>query len=126
MGDEVSTRDNDSLRYLEANAVECPTGKLEGLSLFSQDDEALGAINGVLIDPATRQLRYFVVEAPRLLSRRRYLVSADTPAVMIPEDHALRVDVPYDHIQRERFDSRSVPRFSDDDLMTALFSSHTP
>jgi hypothetical protein len=123
MSHELSTHDNDSLRYLEANAVDCPAGKLDGFSLLSQDEEALGAIDGVLIDPARRQIRYFVVEAPRLLSRRRYLVSADTPAVMVPEDHALRVEVPSDRIPRERFDSRSVPRFSDDDLLTALFSS---
>jgi hypothetical protein len=59
-----------------------------------------------------------------MFNRRRYLVPADGPAVMVPEDRALRVDVSSDNIERQRFDSRSVPRFSDDDLMTALFSSH--
>ena len=127
MGNQVSTAETDSLRYLEANAVNCPTGKLEGLCVVSQDDEALGVVNGVLIDPVTRKLRYFVVEAARLfnLHRRRYLVSADTPAVMLPDDR-LRVEEPFENIERQRFDSRAVPRFSDDDLMTAMFSGSMP
>jgi hypothetical protein len=122
MGNQVNTANTDSLRYLEANAVDCPTGKLEGLSIVSQDDEALGVVSGVLIDPVTRKLRYFVVEAARLFNRRRYLVSADTPAVMSPDDNTLRVEEPFESIERQRFDSRSVPRFSDDDLMAALFA----
>lgn len=124
MSNEASTDDANSLRYLDAKAVECPAGKLEGLSLVSRDDEALGKIDGVLIDPLTRKLRYFVVEAARLFNRRRYLVPVDGPAVMVPEDRALRVDASSDSIERHRFDSRSVQRFSDDDLMTALFSNH--
>ena len=122
MGKKVSTAETDSLRYLEAGAVDCPTGKLDGLSVVSQDDEALGVVSGVLIDPVTRQLRYFVVQAARLLNRRRYLVPADAPAVMSADDKTLRVEQPFESIERHRFDSRSVPRFSDEDLMTALFS----
>ena len=69
MGNQVSTANTDSLRYLEANAVDCPAGKLEGLHIVSQDDEALGVVNGVLIDPVSRKLRYFVVEAARLFNQ---------------------------------------------------------
>jgi PRC-barrel domain protein len=126
MSNEVSTDNADSLRYLDANAVECPVGKLEGLSLFSQDDEALGRIDGVLIDPTTRQLRYYVVDGSRLFYRRRYLVPADSPAVVLPDHKALRVDVPADSIERQRFDARAIPRFSDDDLLTAMFGNRTP
>jgi hypothetical protein len=95
------------------------------LSLFSKDDQALGLIDGVLIDPATRQLRYFVVEKDRIFNRRRYLVSAEMPAVVLPEEHALRVEIPSDCIERQRFDSRAVPRFSDDDLLRSMFSAYT-
>lgn len=126
MGMKVSTADDvdtDSLRYLDAEAVECPAGKLEGLSIFSKDDEAIGVIDGVLIDPPTRKLRYYVVEAARLFNRRRYLVPADMPAVIVPENRALRVDMTSESIERQRFDSRSVQRFSDDDLLAAMFSS---
>ena len=122
MSIEVNTENGESLRYLDATAVECPAGKLEGVSLVSKDDEALGVINGVLIDPNTRQVRYYVVDPARLFNRRRYLVSADMPAVVLPEDRMLRVELPSDSIERQRFDSRSVPRFSDDDLVAAMFA----
>jgi hypothetical protein len=125
VSNERHTAETDSLRYLEANAVECPGGKLEGVSLVSKDDEAIGAIDGVLIHPGTRQLRYFVVERPRLFNRRRYLVSADMPAIVMRDDRSVRVEVPLENVERERFDSRAVARFSDDDLLTAMFASHT-
>ena len=125
MSNEVNTDNADSLRYLDANSVECPVGKLEGLSLFSEDDEALGRIDGVLIDPTTRQLRYYVVDGSKLFHRRRYLVPADSPAVVLPEHRALRVSVPADSIERQRFDARAVQRFSDDDLLTAMFGNRT-
>ena len=126
MSNQVSTDDTEalSLRYLEANAVQCPAGRLEGLSILSQDDEAIGVVRGVLIDPMTRKLKYFVVQAARLFNRRRYLVPADTPAVILPDDHALRVEVPAESLERQRFDSRSVLHFSDDDLMTAMFAAN--
>jgi len=122
VGNEVNTADTDALRYLDGNAVELPGGKLEGVSLLSQDDQALGEIDGVLIDPASRQLRYFVVESARLFRRRRYLVPADNPAVFLPDGRTVRVEAPSDSITRERFDSRAVQTFSDDDLLTAMFS----
>jgi PRC-barrel domain protein len=123
MSKRVEHESAESLRYLDGTAVECAGGKLNGLSVFSQDDEALGVIDGVLIDPGTRRLRYYVVQAARMFNRRRYLVSADSPAIMMPDDRALRVEARSESIPRERFDSRSVPRFSDDDLLTAMFSS---
>ena len=124
MSKKVVTSSTESLRYLDANAVGCPPGTLEGLSLFDRDDEAIGLIDGVLIEPSTRQLRYYVVEAADFLRRRRFLVPADSPAVVLPEYKALRVDVAGDTVERQRFDSRSVARFSDDDLISAMFSDH--
>lgn len=123
MGNEVNTDDATSLRYLDANAVESPGGKLDGMSIVSRDDEAIGSIDGVLIHPGTRKIRYFVVDPPKLFNRRRYLVSADLPAVVVPDDRTLRLEVPYEDIERQRFDSRRVARFSDDDLLNAMFAT---
>jgi hypothetical protein len=124
MSNAVDTPESTGLRYLDANAVQWPGGNLEGLSLISLDDKQLGSIDGVLIDPVQRQVRYFVVDASRLFSRRRYLVPIDGVSIQEGVEGALRVEAPSESIDRMRFDSRSVPRFSDDDLMAALFSSH--
>jgi hypothetical protein len=125
MGNEVNTDNGEGLRYLDADSVECPVGTLNGLNLVSQDDEALGRIDGVLIDPTKRQIRYYVIDASRLFTRRRYLVPADSPAVVVPEHKVLRMEIRSDSINRQRFDERSVPRFSDDDLLTAMFAKKT-
>jgi hypothetical protein len=125
MGNEVNTENADSLRYIGAQAVQCQAGTLDGLSLYTQDEETLGTIDGVLIDPTKRQIRYYVVDGSRLFSRRRYLVPADAPTVVLPEDKAVRMDISADSIERQRFDERSVPRFSDEDLITAMFAPRT-
>jgi hypothetical protein len=130
MGSEVNTEvgvaekgQTESLRYLDASAVEYPAGKLEGVALLSQDEQTLGTIDGVLIDPATRTLRYFVVDADKLFRRRKYLVPADNSAVVMQSGRALRVEVPSTTIERQRFDARTVASFSDEDLVTAMFAT---
>jgi hypothetical protein len=125
MGKEVNTDNANSLRYLAAEAVSCPAGTLDGLSLYTQDEETLGTIDGVLINPSTRQVRYYVIDGSRLFSRRRYLVPADAPAVVLPEHKAVRMEIPANSIEPQRFDARSVPRFSDEDLVTAMFASRS-
>lgn len=112
-----------NLRYMAAADVAHPTGTLAGLTICTQDDEKLGAIGGVLLEPASRRVRYFVVEDAAMLSRRRYLLAADTPAVLDATDSKLRVDANAGDL--ERFDSRSFRTASDEDLVTAMFATPT-
>ena len=112
-----------NLRYMAATDVAHPTGTLAGLTICTQDDEKLGAIGGVLLEPESRRVRYFVVEDRAMLSRRRYLLAADTPAVLDTTDSKLRVDANAGDL--ERFDSRSFRAVSDEDLVTAMFATPT-
>lgn len=114
----------DSLCYLSAHEVRLPSGTLAGVSLCSLDDETLGTVDGVLIDPALRRVRYYVVESRGWLGSRRYLLSADEPAHLEPDDNILRVEADAESVSRRTFDPDSVREFSDEDLMTALFSTH--
>ena len=70
----------DALRYLDADQVKHPSGTLAGVQVCSSDDQALGAISGVLVEPASRRVRYFVVDRRVALLQRRYMLAADTPA----------------------------------------------
>ena len=94
-------------------------GTLAGLSLCTQEDEQLGSLEGVLIEPASRRIRYFVVERHTMLRRRRYLLAGDTPASIEAGDRKLRVMAHEEDL--ERFDTRSVQNFSDEDLLNAIF-----
>lgn len=120
MANEHRLTGTSDLRYLEATHVEHPLGTLAGLSMCTQEDEKLGSLEGVLVEPASRRLRYFVVKRPEMLRRRRYLLAADTPASIEAGDRKLRVMAREEDL--ERFDSRSVQNFSDDDVITAMFA----
>lgn len=110
----------DALRYLDADHVKHPSGTFAGLTVCSRDNQKLGAISGVLLEPASRRVRYFVVERRVAMMPRRYVLAADTPAVLEAEDQTLRILANVDDL--ERFDARKVERFSDDDAITAMFA----
>ena len=111
----------DALRYLDADQVKHPSGTLAGVTVCSSDDQTLGAISGVLVEPASRRIRYFVVDRRVALFPRRYMLAADTPAVLEAQDQKLRMLSNIDD-DLERFDARQVERFSEEDAITAMFS----
>ena len=110
----------DALRYLDADQVQHPSGTLEGVTVWGATDEKLGAISGVLVEPASRRVRYFVVKRGAALLPRRYVLAADTPAVLEAGDQKLRILLDVDRL--ERFDARQVERFSEEDAITAMFA----
>jgi hypothetical protein len=117
MANELPTP--DALRYLDADHVEHPSGTFAGVTVRSQDDQQLGSISGVLVEPTTRRIRYFVVKRSGLLSRR-YMLAADTPAVLEANDQQLRILSNVDDL--ERFEAQQVAPFSEEDAVTAMFA----
>ena len=116
-------RDRKQLCYLEASKVEGPGGDLGGLAVETQSDKTLGKLDGVLIDPAERRLRYYVVATPGLFRSRRYLLSADVPVRVEPDKQRLRVDAPNADVNlSDEFDLRTVRPFSSEDAIEAMFS----
>ena len=115
-------RDCSKLCYLEASRIEGPAGDLAGLTIQTHGDETLGKLNGVLINPSERRLRYFVVETPGLFRNRRYLLSADVPVQVDPEKQRLRVDaLNADAALSDEFDLRTVRPFCSEDVVDAMF-----
>ncbi len=115
--------DAGQLRYLAASRLESPAGDLGGATVETMGDETLGILDGVLIDPAERRLRYFVVETPGWVRRRRYLLSADVPVRMEPDHHRLCIDAHSSDVKLvDEFDEETVRPFSTDDAITAMFS----
>jgi hypothetical protein len=120
----MSTDSQFHLCYLGAGQVTGPSGGLQGVKLATEKDEALGTLDGVVIDPAERRIRYFVVQRQGWFRSRRILLSADRPAQMTDDRRTLRLPVDPDELTRcEEFDGTSIPAFSDEHLLTALFRS---
>lgn len=110
-----------TLRYLDATAVLSPAGELRDFQVSDIGGISLGRLAGFLVDPAARQLRYFVVEVARWLSRRRYLIPL-CPATLEAQRRTVKLDCdPVSKNDWREFDDRQFSRFSDDDLVDALF-----
>ena len=105
------------LRYLDADHVEHPTGTLKGLSVCTEENRSLGCLDGVLIEPSTRRVRYFVVDTATP-SQERCMLPADATVVLDIRGRTLRVDNAVDMEPLQE-----VQAFSDEDVMTALFRS---
>jgi hypothetical protein len=124
VGSERHTIDDDSgLCYLEAGNVKLPAGKLADLQLCSRDDQTLGAVEGVLIEPSARRVRYFVVKRSGWLRDARYLLPVEDLAHVDRERNVLQIDTCANDVPRHRFDPSAVRPFSDDDLLTVMFAS---
>ena len=110
-----------TLRYLDAAAVLGPAGELRDFQVSDGGGFSLGKLTGVVVDPAARQLRYFVVEVARWLSKRRYLIPL-CPATIEPQRRTVTLDCDVSAKNEWRkFDDHEFSRFSDDDLVDALF-----
>ena len=120
---KAKTIGESRLRFLHASRVDSPAGDLGSLQLHSQANQPLGTLNGVLIEPSARQVRYFVVETPGWFRNRRYLVPADCAAKVEEEGNTLRLDIEPDELPNlDEFDSQSVREYSDEDTIEAMFA----
>jgi hypothetical protein len=112
-----------TLRYLDAAAVSGPAGQLSEFQVSDQRGFSLGKLTGFVVDPATRHLRYFVVEVARWLSKRRYLIPL-CPAILEQQRRTVRLECDADARQDWReFDDELFSRFSDDDLVDVMFAN---
>jgi hypothetical protein len=115
---------NSALRYIAAEHVDTPLGRLDGTVLVGPSDETVGALDGMIIDPIERHVRYFVVRSRNWLKTRLQLVPA-APARLDSEHKTLHVDISAaDLPQLAEIRSDTFPRYSDDDLIAAMFSTH--
>ena len=112
------------LRYIAAHDVDTPTGRLDGTMLVSSGNEPVGTLDGMIIDPVGRHVRYFVVRSRNWLKSRLHLVPA-MPARLDSEHKTLHVDMKADdlsHLREIRPDT--FERYSDEDLIAAMFAGH--
>ena len=119
-----SSSEKARLRYLNATQIEGPLSSFDRLDVRSREDQTIGRFDGILIDPTERRVRYLVVddEAPR--SHHRYIVPL-APARLDAQRRALCVDMTTSDVEQcEDFEADTFPRFSDDDLVTAMFAAN--
>jgi uncharacterized protein YrrD len=109
------------LCYLKAQNVEIPAGKLADLEVCSRDDEKLGDLDGVLIEPSARRVRYLVVK-PSGWFRGRYLLPVQDVTRVERDQNVLRIEAPAAEVSRETFTPDAVRPFTDEDVITVMFA----
>ena len=116
---------SETLRFVKAEKVETPAGRLNDFVLISPSDATLGTVDGVIVNPLERQVRYYVVKAGRWFDGHRYLLPVTTARVA-PERHALQIDLePEDLNGLAEVNPHEFESFSDSDLVDAVFASQT-
>jgi hypothetical protein len=111
------------LRYIDAAHIETSVGKLNDIAIHTPTAGKVGKLDGIVFDPLGRHVCYFVVKGRRGLKSRQYLLPVTT-ARIDSEHRTLEVDLePEDLDQLSELRSETFPRFSDDDLISALFFS---
>jgi PRC-barrel domain len=119
----TSEKGHQTLCYLEAARVASPVGSLDGARLQCRSKEIIGRLEGVLIDPSERRLRFYVVKSVGWFRNKRYLLPADRIAQIEPVERTLRLDVDSHELKRcDEFDSEEIREFSDEDVVTAMFA----
>jgi PRC-barrel domain len=114
------TTDTSQLRFVDNSRLESPL--VEALHVRTQAGTSIGTFDGVIVDPVERRVRYLVVDRGRVFHKRCLI---PMPAARVDAaHHELRIDVDdTDTNAWERFDPVTFPTFSDDDLITAMFSA---
>jgi hypothetical protein len=109
------------LRYLDAERLDTSAGRLDDVLVVSPSHATLGKLDGVVVDPSRRQVRYYVFERAGWFSSRHYLLPLG-PARLLPDQRAVEVDLESDEIGKlEQVDPAALPRFSDEDLVSTMF-----
>lgn len=122
--DAQSAPDTSALRYVGASSLEGPVGDLSDLDVEATDGQKIGRLDGVVIDALERRIRFLVVAPATNRERRRYLLPTECEAQLDRERSALRVSADSRELARcIEFRTVSVPAFSDQDLLAAMFQS---
>lgn len=117
----AQTAANKTLRFLPAEKARLGLCHFEKFAVKndSAERERIGELEGFIIDPPARKIRYVVVHPRGMFSRPRLV---PLPGARIDaQSEALLVD---ESLSRcEAFDEARYPELSDDDVITALFAA---
>ena len=104
------------LRYVAASGLSRHVLNLERREVTGTDGEALGSLDGFLVDTASGQPEFIVVSAGGWLNARRYLIPADQ-ARFDEGERGLRADLDRETVARfPEIDDRRIEALRHDEL----------
>lgn len=119
----TETPEPSRLCYLDAASVAGPFPTCADVDVWNDEDGKIGRLDGIVLDAAARQVEYFVVATGGTFRSRRYLLPF-RPTRIDMERHVLCVDAHKIDLARcKEFEPAAFHRFSDEDLLAAMFST---
>lgn len=85
-----------NLCYLSAALVGTPIGQLARLAVCGRDGAALGTLDGILVEPATRRLSHLVVKRDARAGARRELIPVESLIYLTCDAATARLEVDAD------------------------------
>jgi hypothetical protein len=116
---ESEAAPND-LRYLEPTQATIDGVRCEDITIRAATGGVLGRLQGFIVDPVARQLRYFVVRTTGIMGRSRLLPVLGARFDL--EHRAIELLTNgVEYLNHRQFNRGRFARFSDEDLLRALF-----
>lgn len=112
--------DYHSLRYIDASHVESGVTDLAGFEVLTANGRKLGNLDGLIVDPPERSIRYAVVRRSRRRPER--LLVPLTVAQLDLERKSLQVHVESDGDWTE-VEAGAFPEFSTTDSQSAILTA---
>ena len=113
--------DPSRLCYLDAASVAGPFPTCADVDVWNEEDGKIGQLDGIVLNAETRHVHYLVVATGGTFRRRRYLLPFRPTRIDIAR-RALCVDAHKIDLARcQEFEPAAFHRFSDSDLLDALF-----
>lgn len=113
---ENVTYASSHLRYLGAGDVDDSVVDYDGLAVVGPDGEAVGKVDGFIVDEEARRVHHVVVDSGGWFTSRRLLVPIGH-ASLAEDRRALRTDVSREVLRRfPEYDESRFREFTDDEL----------
>jgi sporulation protein YlmC with PRC-barrel domain len=110
-----------SLRYIDASHVASGVTDLAGFDVLTATGRKLGALEGLIVDPPERSIKFAVVDGNNQPHSGRLLVPISL-AQLDMSRKSLRVDLENDG-ECPAFDPEDFPTFSIKDSQAAMFTA---
>ena len=118
----ASMIESDTLRYVDADHVDTPAGRLGDAVVVGPTGAKIGDLDGIVVDPGQRRAPYLVVAVRKRLRTRKYLLPL-APS-RIDSDHVVHVELDTDELdQLPEISGARIPSLSDEDVVDAVFGS---
>ena len=109
----------ETLRYLDGDQANIAGERCDAMTIRAATGRALGRLQGFIIDPLERQLRYFVVRTSGLFGASRLIPV--TAARVNVQDRAIELLADEDDVTPIPHNPQ-FPAFSDEDFLNAIFA----